>query len=492
MSQLTNLITQLSDNDHQTVLNILEERKAEKSASLLKLIRNKKLTEKEIRKELQINSTAYYTRKTRLNQFIEEYLVTKIENSPIDILKQLGNLNVILYDNNKTITLAVLKKLEKELLDHDLCPALTLVYKSLKKLHVNSQEEYDTYNKLYNQHVAYMLAADKIEDLISHYLKKYGQYMFTFDEQLKAELFMLVDEIKSYSILYDSHRLYVLSRGLFIFHKLYVIGEETLGDQDEPIEDMLKKVEEIFNNYPSDSIYNHLRLMFEYLRLEYYSHYNVLRKAEDYYNVVNVDLTRFLTHYNLFTFPSQFLITKIKRHLRTNTQSEIYEENKTMFADFEIDKENLPQYIIYVIYQALSCYYAKQYNESAKWLNHLLNDVSLRRYPVIQIEIKTLLALQYCMQNDYELFIQQFTSIQRLIRINDGEDFENITLLAKALKVSMSLIDHDKSEKVTALINRITPTSCKIFRPITSLIRFDIEFIESLCDASSMCIKKSA
>jgi len=127
MSQLTNLITQLSDNDHQTVLNILEERKAEKSASLLKLIRNKKLTEKEIRKELQINSTAYYTRKTRLNQFIEEYLVTKIENSPIDILKQLGNLNVILYDNNKTITLAVLKKLEKELLDHDLCPALTLV-----------------------------------------------------------------------------------------------------------------------------------------------------------------------------------------------------------------------------------------------------------------------------------------------------------------------------------------------------------------------------
>ena len=79
MSQLTNLITQLSDKDNQTILNILEERKAEKSASLLNLIRNKKLTEKEIRKELQINSTAYYTRKTRLNQFIEEYLVTKLK-----------------------------------------------------------------------------------------------------------------------------------------------------------------------------------------------------------------------------------------------------------------------------------------------------------------------------------------------------------------------------------------------------------------------------
>ncbi len=54
----------------------------------------------------------------------------------------------------------------------------------------------------------------------------------------------------------------------------------------------------------------------------------------------------------------------------------------------------------------LSCYYAGKYDEAARWINNLLNEVSLKKYPYAQLEIKTLLALQYCLQSDYDLFNQ--------------------------------------------------------------------------------------
>src|SRR5690606_40857313 len=101
-----------------------------------------------------------------------------------------------------------LNKLEKELLDYDLANELTVIYKSLKKLNINSPD-YFQYSQLYNRHVAYMLAVDKAEDLLADYFKKYGDYMLNGGEVEKLGLSLLMKEMQNVGKLYESHRLYV-------------------------------------------------------------------------------------------------------------------------------------------------------------------------------------------------------------------------------------------------------------------------------------------
>ena len=72
-------------------------------------------------------------------------------------------------------------------------------------------------------------------------------------------------------ILYKSHRLYVYQSCLNIFHRLFVeVEEDSLDDDLEPIEDILAKIHRTFEDYNLDSIYHHLKIVFEFLKLEYY------------------------------------------------------------------------------------------------------------------------------------------------------------------------------------------------------------------------------
>ncbi len=175
MAKLKNIIRQLSEDDLGAIYDSLMESSADKSAYLLKSMREKQMSDRRIMEELDVNSNAYYTLRSRLNQKIEEYLLQQMESPRTDILKKVANINETIFTKKTAIATATLKKLEKELLDYDLSNELTTVYKSLKKLHINSPEYYN-YSQLYNKHVAYMLALDKAEDILSEYFKKYGMF----------------------------------------------------------------------------------------------------------------------------------------------------------------------------------------------------------------------------------------------------------------------------------------------------------------------------
>jgi hypothetical protein len=416
MAKLKNIIKQLSQDDFQAIYDSLLESSADKSAFLLRAMREKQQSDNKIMEELDVNTNAYYTLRSRLNQKIEEYLLQQMENPRTDILKKVANINEIIFTKKRAIAIATLKKLEKELLDYDLSNELTVVYKFLKKLHINSAD-YFNYSQLYNRHVAYMLAVDKAEDVLAEYFKKYGNYVLSGDEATKMALALMSKEMNNVCSLYKSHRLYVYQSCINIFHRLYVEREETIEGDLEPIEDILMNVQKIFEDYHLDSIYYHLRIVFEFLKLEYYDHYKVYRKAENYFEEVNDSASDLLSNYTLYTYPAQFLMTKIQRHIRMNLVETMYDENGGLFHDYEPDKNDLPNYIIYVIYRALSCYYKKKYDEAARWVNNLLNEISLKKYPSAQLEIKTVLALQYCMVRDYDLFNQLINSIQRQIRL---------------------------------------------------------------------------
>ncbi len=477
MAKLKNIIKQLSEKDYKEIHDSLMESNAEKSAYVLRSLRERQLSDSKIMVELDVNANAYYTLRSRLNQKIEEHLLQQMESPRTDILRKVANLNEVLFTKKRTISIATLGKLEKELQDYDLASELTVVYKSLKKLHVHSPE-YFNYSQLYNRHIAFMLAVDKAEDLLSEYLKKYGNYFLTGDLTEKLGLNLAMKEMQNVSKLYDSHRLYVYHSCMLIFHRLFV-EQDDMNHEGEAIEDIFVRVQKIFETYPLDPLYYHLNLLFSFLHLEYYNHYKVYRQSEKYYEEVNDAMATLLVNYSNYTFTARFLIAKIERHQRNNTEASLYAENESLLMDIEAEMQDVPKYVIYVCYRAISAYYIGKFDEAAKVLNHLLNEVSLKKYPFVQMEVKALLALQYCMLKDYELFIQLTNSIQRQIRLFGKDECENVLLFLKILRVATSESKKEKAKKITVIIPKFKEITVNYFSP-TGLIKMDEKFIEQL------------
>ena len=479
MSKLKNIIKQLSLEDYNAIYTSLAESNAEKSAHLLKFMREKQLSDTKIMEELEVNSNAYYTLRSRLNQKIEEYLLHQMESPRTTLLKKVATITDVIFTKKKAISLATLKKLEKELLDYDLSNELTVVYKTLKKLQVNSPEQFN-YSQLYNRHVAYMLAVDKAEDLLSEYFKKYGNYILTYDETEKLGLSLLKREVENVANLYQSHRLYVYQSCLTVFHRLYMEpSPESTSEEEDSIETIFQKVENIFDTYNLDSIYYHLKIVFDFLKMEYYLRVNQQRKADKFFDEINEDAPVFVMNYNLYTFAPQFLLTKLERHLKQDTETQLYEENKALFEDFEIDKNNTAQYVIYVTYRAVSCYYADKYDESAKWINNLLNDLSLKKIPYVLLELKLFLALQYALKKEDDLFNQLINSIQRQVRILGKQNCSHILTFTKILKISLNEVKKSKPGKVQIYLNKINKDAFTKVSPIKYL-KFDEDFINRL------------
>ncbi len=486
MAKLKNIVKQLSDIDFRAIHDSLIESNADKSAYLLKALRERQLSDSKIMAELEVNANAYYTLRSRLNLKIEEHLMEQLESPRTDVLRKVASINEVLFTKKRTISIATLKKLEKELIDYDLANELTVIYKSLKKLNINSPD-YFQYSQLYNRHVAYMLALDKAEDLLADYFKKYGSYLFTGDETEKLGLVLLMKEMHNVANLYESHRLFVYRSCMSVFHRLFVEEDETNGVEGDPIEDIFQKVQNIFESFPQDVIYYHINLVFEFLKLEYYNHYKVYRQVEKFYEEVNDATANLLASYNTYTFPARFLITKIERSVRLGVDTELYAEVETLLQDYEPDTTDIPRHVIYVTYRALACYYANKYDEAAKIINDLLNDVSasLKKYPSILLELKSLLALQYVLMQDYELFNQLSNSIQRQVRLFGKDECANIHLFIKILKISVSESKQEKHKKISAIIPKFRGLTVNYFAP-TLLIKLDEPLITKLTEFESL------
>ncbi len=479
MAKLKNIVRQLSNEDFEKIYNSLVENNAEKSAFLLRFMYQHQFSDEKIMKELNVNTNAYYTLRSRLNQKIEEYLLTQIESPRTDLLRKVANINEIVFTKKRTIAITTLKKLEKELIDYDLSNELMLVYKTLKKLYIHT-DDYFNYSQLYNRNVAYMLAVDKVESLLSEYFKKYGIYSFSDDKNDKLELSLLNKEINTTCKLYESHRLYIYQSCVNVFHRLFVEPEDDLAEDNiEPIEDIFVKMQEIFDSYSLDTSYYHLAILLEFLRLEYYNHYRLYRKAEKYFDEVNDSIDSLLSSYGFYTYPARFLFTKLERHLRLGNQDTLYEENKGLFHDYETETQNITQYTSYMSYRALSCYYAGKYDEAAKWLNNLLDVVSLKKYPYVYLEIKLLLAVQYCLMQDAELLNQSISSIQRQIRQLGKETCIHVVLFTKVLKTSIQSNKQEKEAKISSIFEKLTKMNYTGFN-LSQYIKLDEQFLQRL------------
>ena len=481
MAKLKNIVKQLSEKDYKQIYDSLLESNAEKGAYLLKALRERQLSDSKVMAELEASTNAYYTMRSRLNARIEEHLVQQMESPRTDILRKVANLNEVLFTKKRVICLATLRKLEKELIDYDLSSELTVIYKSLKKFHVNSPD-YFLYSQLYNRHVAYMLAVDKAEDLLMGYFKKYGIFYFTNDAIERAGLVHILNEMENTSKLYQSHRLYVFQSCMLIFHRLFVEPEDDFrGKGGESIDDIFTQVQKIFDTYHLDPLYYHLNLLFEFLKAEYYNHYGLFREVEKNFEEVNDAVATLIVNYPTYTFSSHFLITKLNRHFRLGTEKDMAAENESLFSDIEPDLQDVPHHTVYTTYKALGLYYAQRFSDSVKMLNGMLADVNLKKYPLVLLELKGILTLQYYLLKDFELFNQQYSSVQRQVRAQGEENCQNITQFLKILMTAKTEVKTNKAKKITSVVKIFKGEKVSYFAP-THLIKMDNKFIEDLSE----------
>lgn len=357
MIKLDAVIKNLNNKDYDTVITRFQKNKAEKFIGLLTLFRNGTPTDDEIAEKFQMKRSAVHTLKSRLAEKIQEHLYKNVEDPRIDLLRNVANIHNLLYNTARQTAIAMLIKLEQELQENDMPNALTAVYSALKKLHLHTAKYYE-YSQQYNKHIAFTIALDKAEDLLSNFTKAIGEYQLTRDKAIAQRLALIKKEMQNTSRLYRSHHLAVYTSIVNISFALFVPLPDEIKD-DEPVEEMLKGAFAIFDTYDKDPGYKYLRNVFDFLAFEYYHGLKLYKNEAPYFDKVNNSLSSFLLSGHC-VFSTHFLRTKIERYIHLGLEDQLAKEQEAM--TYEADAVDVPNYINLNISRAVSAYYSGDYS----------------------------------------------------------------------------------------------------------------------------------
>lgn len=452
MLKLKDIVLQMNGNDSEAFSDKLLETKADKFLTLFTLLRDNKLTDEEITEALQITANAYYTLKSRLNGKVQEFLMSDILGVKADILQRVTNIPQLLYNMPRDTSISLLTKLEQDLLSYDMPWELTRVYTALKKLHINTQKFYE-YSQLYNRSVAYALALEKTEELAADFFKDLGTYCISKNKLFLNRLLLLKKEINNHCQLYQSHHLTLYFNIINVSFALFVPLPDEIKD-DEPVEDMLDKIEQILSSHKSDSAYKYLYKVYYFLAFEYYHSLKQHKKASSYFKEINEDLPAFML-FNFCSFPAKFLQSKIERSIYLDKQESLYNEVSFLMDNYIADPHDLPGYIYIMKYIAVSAYHSQKYQDSIRTLNDLMNRVNLRNYNHAEVEIKLFLAFCYLIVGNDDMVHNLIKSVNRKIKeFNDEGQYENAIIFSKMLVLLIDPSAKNKDHKVKLLKNK--------------------------------------
>ncbi|MDQ3192636.1 MAG: hypothetical protein M3Q58_13670 [Bacteroidota bacterium] len=478
MLKLKNIIAQLEEEVYSSLIENFTHNKADKFSTLLSLYREDKLKDEVIIEQLQVNINSFYTLKSRLFDKIQEELTTQIVGSKYDLLKKASNIPELLFNTNKEIALAILLKMEKDMLENDLPYELTNVYGALKKLYRDHPKYYE-YSQLYNKHIAYMLAADKAEDLLSSFNKMLSQYFISNDTSQIEVLNLMKQEMVNISKLYQSHHLIIYRNIVNISFALFIPLPGAFNN-DEPIEDYLKECDAVFDAYPKDSTYPFYKKVVIFLAFEYYMQLKQYKKAQQYYEQLNDNIASFLL-YNHCTVPSKILLSSLEFYNNTDNKNGFLEESIILKEKYNPDISDHAGFIMYNQYQAACAFYQGKYTECNTVLNNVLNTISFKNYPHAEIETKLLLSLGYLIENKFDQAESVIRSVSRKVKeMNELGEYENAEIFLKVLKIicanKNSSSAPDKIKKLVFRFNQFNMVQLPLFK----YIKTDEDFVQIL------------
>jgi hypothetical protein len=454
MDKLNKTIKQLSPERYKYILEQISGGRRNKPYLVLVNAREKNLDDDEMREILGVNASTYYTLKSRLNQKVASLLARDIDNPISTLLEEVKRVPALLYGTNKTVTITVIKDLEKRLKEYDLSNELIVVYKALVRLYRYS-EEYENYEKLYKKHVAFSLAVSKAEDLFYEFIKRLGFYLMSYDVSDLESVRASRRELSNISDLYESHRLFVfyhIVRTYYLCSAPHKRAE--LRDKESDIEQVLDKIDHIFDRFNLDVFYQNFKVIIDLQHFEYYTHIDNYSKADHYYNKVNYNIPELAQKHIMAFYIVQFLNSKILKYLKDNNISIITDINDRLVQNFDVDPDETYHYMCFRRYLAVAKFYQGDYAGAARLINEMRNEISLKQYQYIDTECKLFQALQYCILGRNELCANIINNVKRQVKDSDEAFREKVNLFVKLLKMAMKTADlRQKTKKMAAIWN---------------------------------------
>ncbi|MEL6191490.1 MAG: hypothetical protein AAFR66_05550 [Bacteroidota bacterium] len=130
---LYKIISQLTEEEFNEIHATFTANKAEKSAAFLRIIRENPISpDKEFLNQFDITPSAFYVLKSRLNQKIETFLLNRVGDPNLHVMRRVLNVNDLVFNNPREISIAALRKLEKELIIFEFPNWMMIVSKSCR------------------------------------------------------------------------------------------------------------------------------------------------------------------------------------------------------------------------------------------------------------------------------------------------------------------------------------------------------------------------
>jgi len=382
-----------------------------------------------------------------------------MEAPTLDLIKKVAFASELMFNSEREVVSATLKRLEKQLADYDLPYELTKIYQNLKKVYINQPDQFYNYSQLYNKHVAFTLALDRAEEMVGQYFQLYGQYFFSREDSELIQINIIHQELNSMCDLYESHRLFIYGSLVKVFSILFIPDkfDKPTGNMGD-IEDIFEEVETIFLKYENDPFYFQLSKCFEFLKLEYYHRLNLGKKEWEYYEILEPSMPEFLKYLNYYLFTPRLLLTKLEMYRDAQKLDRLLEENEIFLPELNADKKDVNLYIVAKIYEAVSLMSNNKTEDAIRCLNNLRYDVSLRPFPHAEMEVKLLTACGYAIVNEGDLCTTLIKSIQRQIRNSDEDDetgdYADARMLLKILTKMINFRENKQEDKVRSMIEK--------------------------------------
>lgn len=480
MDVLNKTIKKLSDEEYQQLLAEVSGNKKNKPFLVLETARTRDVEDSEMMQMLQVNPSAYYTLKSRLNSRIASILSKKVENPIQVIMDEVSRVPAHIFGNNRDFSIRALIELEKQLIEYDMSTELITVYKALSELHLFT-DDYQYYENKYNRHVAFSLAVGKAEGMFFSFMKKLGVYQLSLKESDLEEVILLKRELSNVCELYDSHRLFVIYNIVYIYYLCNVPHKmDGLKSRELEIESTLQKMSSLFEKYPLDTFYQNIKGITDLLYFEYYQRTNSQVRADFYLQRIHKQIPEMMEQHMMHFFAIQFMRSRVMKYLQDNNVDSLTMYHDRYVKGMDIHNSETYHYIWHRKYDAIVKFYQKDFHGSARKINELRNELSMKQYLYTDVDNKLFQALNYCMLGDDSLCMQIINSLKRQITDFEGE-FQSTKTFVKILKTALKPADlRKKVKRMGELWSEFEEINKASSNPVLTYIKLDENMLRRL------------
>ena len=446
---LQKVISQLNPIQYEKLHGELSDNRGEKFAKLLELYRSDKLEEAEIRESIDAKQAAFYTLKSRLFDKVQQFLFRTSSDNRAELLKNVSSIPFLIYNTPRETAISLLLHLESELKKEDMPAELVGVYSGLEKLHLHTSQFYD-YQQLYNKNVAYMLALDKAEELVSLFTRELEEFLLSLDMDKMMLLKLYLKELSNLSRLYDSHRLKINRIMVAVTYAIFVDEKNEVPESDETIEELLLQFKNILEAHPDHRNYRFLEPIHVFLSFEYYHLLGLRKNSNVVYEKLNSTSETFLllSHSSPTT---HFLLSKLEHQIISSRTKEIGNEEALLFQP---DPNDIFSYVNYFMHTAACLFHANKFSEAASVLNKMLNEISFKDLSFAEAHVKLFLALNFLLASKTDQAEILIRSVSRKLSSDEFSGrFPAAEYFAKFLKIALNDNSASKLNKVEAAYN---------------------------------------